>query len=191
MLKTDNISEDYVIPLAHKDRICSIPPIQWRQDLLEEVHDAARQDQQYQSGLRPLSANPDSSDYIKPSKHLTVESTDILHYRGRLYVPKPMICFILESEHDSKVAGHFGQEKTIALVRQNFWSPVIDTDITEYIQVYPDCQRDKSRRHKRYGLLSPIELPYAPWQSIAMDFITDLPRSNGCTELWVVIDRFS
>ena len=24
-----------------------------------------------------------------------------------------------------------------------------------------------------------------------MDFITDLPRSNDCTELWVVIDRFS
>ena len=24
-----------------------------------------------------------------------------------------------------------------------------------------------------------------------MDFITDLPRWNGCTELWVVIDRYS
>ena len=102
-----------------------------------------------------------------------------------------MIPTILESEHDSKVAGHFGQEKTIELVRWNFWWPGMDTDITEYIQVYPDCQWDKSRRHRRYGLLSPLKLPYAPWQSIAMDFITDLPRSNGCTELWVVIDRFS
>ena len=24
-----------------------------------------------------------------------------------------------------------------------------------------------------------------------MDFITDLPRSNNCTELWVVIDRLT
>ena len=24
-----------------------------------------------------------------------------------------------------------------------------------------------------------------------MDFITELPRSNGCTELWVVVDQFS
>ena len=102
-----------------------------------------------------------------------------------------MIPTILESEHDSKVAGHFGQEKTIELVRRNFWWPGMDTDITEYIQACPDCQRDKSRRHRRYGLLSPLELPHAPWQSTAMDFITDLPRSNGCTELWVVIDRFS
>ena len=120
-----------------------------------------------------------------------MESNDILHYRGRLYVPKQMIPTILESEHDSKVAGHFRQEKPIELGRRNFWWPGMDTDITAYIQACPDCQRDKSRRHRKYGLLSSLELPYAPWQSIAIDFITDLPRSNDCTELWVVIDRFS
>ena len=112
-----------------------------------------------------------------------MESNDILHYRGRLYVPKQMILTILESEHDSKVAGHFGQEKTIQLVRRNFWWPGMDTYITAYIQACPDCQRDKSRRHRRYGLLSPLELPYTPWQSITVDFITDLPRSNDCTEV--------
>jgi len=36
-----------------------------------------------------------------------------------------------------------------------------------------------------------LELPYAPWQSIAMDFITDLPPSEGRDQLWVVIDRFT
>jgi hypothetical protein len=39
-------------------------------------------------------------------------------------------------------------------------------------------------------LLSPLELPYAPWTSIAMDFITDLPLSEDCDQLWVIIDRF-
>ena len=101
-----------------------------------------------------------------------------------------MIPTILESEHDSKVAGHFGQEKTIELVRRNIWWPEMDTDIMKYVQACPDCQGDKSRHHRRYGLLSPLELPYAPWQSLAMDVTTELPRSNGCTELWVVVDRF-
>ena len=67
----------------------------------------------------------------------------------------------------------------------------MDSHIEKYIQACPDCQRDKFRGHRRYGLLFPLELPYDPWQSIAMDFITDLPRSNNCTELWVGIDRFS
>ena len=137
------------------------------------------------------SINPGDSDYIKPSANLTVENGDLLHYRGRLYIPKSIIETILESEHDSKVAGHFGQDKTIELVRWNFWWPRMDFHIKKYIQACPACQRDKTRRHRRYGLLSPLELPYAPWQSIALDFITDLPRSNNCTELWVVIDRFS
>ena len=48
-----------------------------------------------------------------------------------------------------------------------------------------------SQRYRRYGLLFPVVLPYAPWQSITIDFITDLSQSNNCTELWVVIDRFS
>ena len=102
-----------------------------------------------------------------------------------------MMPTILASEHDSKVAGHFGQDKTIELVWQNFWWPGMDSDIEKYIQACPDCQRDKSRRHKRYGLLFPLALPFTPWQWITMDFITNLSRSNNCTELWVVIDRFS
>ena len=192
--KQDHISEepsDYIIPLAHKDRICAIPPIQWRKDFLEEVRSAAHLDEQYKSGLRSLSANPSSSDCIKLSEYLTVEDGNILHFRGRLYVPKTMIPTILESEHDSKVAGHFVQDKTIELIWRNFWWPGMDSDIEKYIQACPDCERDKSRHHRRYVLFSPLQLPYTPWQSIAMDFITDLPQSNNCTELWVVIDRFS
>jgi hypothetical protein len=40
-------------------------------------------------------------------------------------------------------------------------------------------------------LLSLLELPYAPWISIAMDFITDLPLSEDCDQLWVIVDRFT
>ena len=67
----------------------------------------------------------------------------------------------------------------------------MNSDIIEYVRSCLECQQDKSRRHHQYGLLSPLELPQAPWQSIAMDFITDLPQSMSCTELWVVVDRFS
>ena len=160
-------------------------------DFLEEVRSAAHSDKQYKSGLRSLSANPSDSDHIKPSKHLTMENGDILQYRGRLYIPKLMINTTLESEHDSKVTGHFRKDKTIELVSRNFWWPGMDSDIEGYIQACPDCQRDKPRRHRKYGLLSPLEHPYAPLQSIAMDFITDLPQSKNCTELLVVNDRFS
>jgi hypothetical protein len=67
----------------------------------------------------------------------------------------------------------------------------MDEDFIKYIQACVECQRNKSARHKSYGLLQPLELAYAPWQSIAMAFITDLPLSDGCDQLWVVIDRYT
>jgi hypothetical protein len=39
-------------------------------------------------------------------------------------------------------------------------------------------------------LLSPSELLYALWISIAIDFITDLPLSKDYDQLWVIINRF-
>ena len=192
ILKPENITpyDEHTTHLVSGARVCSLPPIQWNEEFLEEVRKAASLDEQYQSGLRSLSADPGSSDYIQPSEHLTMEN-DILHYKARLYIPRQLVPSILQSEHDSQIAGHFGMDKTTELIRRNFWWPSMIKEIEEYVKSCPDCQKNKAKRHKQYGLLSPLELPYAPWQSIAMDFITDLPLSNGCTELWVVIDRFT
>jgi hypothetical protein len=110
-----------------------------------------------------------------------------------LWIPdnKDLIQKILESEHDTKVAGHMGQDKTIELIRRNFWWPKMDERIIDYVRSCTECQRNKVAHHQPYGLLHPLEHPYAPWQSLSMDFITDLPESESCDQLWVIIDRFT
>jgi hypothetical protein len=116
-----------------------------------------------------------------------------VYRKGMLWIPdnKNLIRQILESEHNTKVAGHMGQDKTIELIRRNFWWPKMDDEIIDFVRSCLQCQKNKAARHQPYGLLTPMELPYAPWQSIAMDFITDLPLSEQCDQLWVVIDRFT
>jgi hypothetical protein len=98
---------------------------------------------------------------------------------------------ILNTKYNSLVARYFGQDKTIELIGCNFWWPKIDQEIIEYIRSCLECQKDKVICHKPYGLLSLLELPDAPWISIAMDFITDLPLSEDYDQLWVIIDRFT
>jgi hypothetical protein len=115
----------------------------------------------------------------------------LLYRKGLLWVPENARNAILHTEHNRPVAGHFGQDKTIELTRWNFWWPKMDQEIIEYVRSCLECQKDKATRHKPYGLLSPLELPYAPWTSIAMDFITDLPLSEDCDQLWVIVDRFT
>ena len=46
-------------------------------------------------------------------------------------------------------------------------------------------------RHHEYGLLQPLEVPYAPWSFISMDFIVGLPTVHGYNQIWTVVDRFS
>src|SRR5207302_6960566 len=91
--------------------------------------------------------------------------------------------------HDSRLAGHFGTYKTIGRIRANFYWPKMDDYITEYVRTCDTCQRSKTARHKRFGLLSPIEVPLRPWKSISMDFIIGLPESVGYTTNWVNVYR--
>jgi hypothetical protein len=99
-----------------------------------------------------------------------------------------MIC---EVEHDSKVASHMGQDKTIEIIKGNFFCPGIDKYIQDFVRNCESCQCSKVRRHACYGLLSQLELAYALWQSFSMDFIVYLPKSNGNTQIWVIVDRFT
>ena len=52
------------------------------------------------------------------------------------------------------------------------------------------CQCNKTARHKKYGPLKPLEIPYRPWEHISMNFITELPSVSGYDQIWIIIDRF-
>jgi len=67
----------------------------------------------------------------------------------------------------------------------------MDEHITECVRSCNVCQRNKVIRHKKYGLLEPLEVPMRPWTEISMDFIVGLPKSEGYTKIWVIVDRFS
>jgi len=67
----------------------------------------------------------------------------------------------------------------------------MDENITEYVRSSDVCQRNKVIRHKTFGLLDPLEVPMRPWTAISMDFIVGLPKSDGYTKIWVIVDRCS
>jgi hypothetical protein len=64
-------------------------------------------------------------------------------------------------------------------------------DIELYVKTCLVCQQDKVKQHQPSGLLEPLPIPEKPWESVSMDFITCLPKSDGCTNIMVVVDCFS
>jgi len=123
-------------------------------------------------------------------KNFTI-TDDLLCWKNRIYVPEGIRQRIIQSEHDSKMAGHFGTVRTLELLSNNFYWVNMDRDIRKYCSKCDICHRTKALRHAKHGLLHPLELACKPWTHISTDFITDLPESEGATIILVVVDRFT
>ena len=116
-----------------------------------------------------------------------------LLYRDRRWVPnsEPLRTGIIHAIHTAKALGHPGRNITYqAIAREYFW-PSMSNSIRQYIRNCSVCGRSKPWRDGLQGLLRPLPIPERIWKEVSIDFITDLPASEGCTNLMVVTDRLS
>ena len=106
-------------------------------------------------------------------------------------VPPEYRLEVLRQCHDSKVAGHWGKHRTQELVSRNFIWDNWKEDVASYVAGCIRCQKAKSDRHSRQTKLIPMPTGVLPWQEIAMDFIGELPESEGYNAILVITDRFT
>ena len=66
-------------------------------------------------------------------------------------------------------------------------------DVLQHIRHCPMCQKNKSNTNqKSAGLLQPLQIPGRRFESISVDFITELPPTKqGNTKIVVFVDRLS
>jgi len=150
----------------------------------ERIKENAMLDEKYRDLCKQISSGKNVD------KNFTI-SNDLLFWNNRVYVPEGLRQRVMQSEHDSKVAGHFGRERTLELLSRNFYWTNMERDVRKHCSECDNCQRTKAPRHAKHGLLHPLELACKPWTHISTDFITDLPESEGATILLVVVDRFT
>jgi hypothetical protein len=76
-------------------------------------------------------------------------------------------------------------------MERSYWWPQMCKDIKDYIQGCTDCQRHKVNNRPTKVLLRPIyPKPEAmPFETIALDFITKLPVSQGYDSILMVTDH--
>ena len=56
---------------------------------------------------------------------------------------------------------------------------------------YETCIRNKPIRHPPYGKMQSANAPLRPWQWITIDFITQLPESEGFNSIQVITDQLT
>jgi transposase InsO family protein len=74
---------------------------------------------------------------------------------------------------------------------RHYWWPKICQDVHDYVKGCADCQRNKINTHPIRAPLQPIyPKPEAlPFETIALDFITKLPESEGSDSILTVVDH--
>jgi hypothetical protein len=132
---------------------------------------------------------------IDPDKDkYKLQPSGLRYYDDKIYVPDhgSLRQEILREHHDSMTAGHFGQARTLELVRRHFFWPTLTKDINQYVASCEECQRNKPSRQRPAGHLQPIPIPSKKWDVVTMDFITQLPSTkNKHDAIFVVVDKFT
>ncbi|MBW0557420.1 hypothetical protein O181_097135 [Austropuccinia psidii MF-1] len=156
-------------------------------NLIESIWKKLWHNSQYRSILEELGKGKSIQDYSLDS------SSQLLLFKDRVVVPNDCTIqlSILQKRHDSPLAGHPCQEKTLKLVKGDFhWSRMTQF-INDYFSSCQQCSRNKNIHHKKFGILKPFPIPNGPWNFLSIDFITQLPLSNSFDSILVIVDRFS
>ena len=121
---------------------------------------------------------------------------DTVRHIRRLYVPsRQQQKELLLMAHD--VQTHHGIDRTLDKLDQFYWKGMAKS-VRDYVLYCPECLRNKTHRHKQYGLLKPVQTPDLPFKTVTLDFITNLPKCASILapgdvfdKLLTVTDKFS
>jgi Integrase zinc binding domain/RNase H-like domain found in reverse transcriptase len=93
--------------------------------------------------------------------------------------------------HDHRLAGHPGISKTLDLLTQDYWWPTVKDFVTSYVKGCATCQSSKANTIRPKAPPFPIApvTEAMPFETVAMDLITDLPTSEGFNAIFTITDH--
>ncbi|CAJ2506472.1 Uu.00g006020.m01.CDS01 [Anthostomella pinea] len=104
------------------------------------------------------------------------EKQNLGQKEGLLVVPettmdgKIFLCTALIREaHEPKAFAHAGQNKTLQLLKKEYYWQGRNSNIKRYIKNCRDCQRNKTRYDKTPRLLHPLPIPKRVWEHVVVD----------------------
>ncbi len=107
---------------------------------------------------------------------------------NRLFVVPELRSQVVHWTHTTQITCHPGIKRTLFMIRQRFWWPSIEKEVTEYISACPVCAANKTSHQNLSRQLRPLPVPHRPWSDISLDFVTGLPPSEGNTTVLMVVD---
>ena len=163
-------------------------------DEAKEIEDGYKEDRELWHIINRLQTAGDDDSFR--DKYFWDEENSRLYLidssPARLCIPKgPIRLKLLQENHDCISAGHPGRDRTFWNLSKHFYWPGMGSSVKDFVRTCDSCQRHKCAR-TRSGLLQPLPIPKTPWESISMDLIMGLPRTEReCDAVFTFVDRLT
>ena len=159
-------------------------------NLLQRILEEQKEDVKLKKIIKELeeSGGRNNSGY-----HLADDRTLLLNGRITVPVEKELREEILRTAHHSVFSIHPGSTKMYQDIRRYYHWPGIKRSVAKWVAQCKTCQQIKADHQVPGGLFQSLPIPEWKWESVAMDFVTGLPRApgRGNDTIWVVVDRLT
>ncbi|KAF8747934.1 hypothetical protein RHS01_11152 [Rhizoctonia solani] len=130
-------------------------------EIVTEIRSKLREDPSLEPIIQFLTEDADNAPpSIRKAYRDYDWEEDLLWYQGKLVVPdsEALKERLLREFHDSPLAGHPGQQRTLELLSRNYWWPGMKSSAKEWVECCPTCQANR-RAHNPAIALKPLEVP--------------------------------
>ncbi|QRW02596.1 Retrovirus-related Pol polyprotein from transposon [Ceratobasidium sp. AG-Ba] len=161
---------------------------------VKRFYNAYMNDPHFADVLRKLQGEYDPMN--PPYKQYRIGENGLVYFcrddNYKLCVPKDLQKEVVAEIHDTLQEGaHAGYHRTYNKVASTYYWPKMVHVIKEYVRTCDICQKAKPKRHGQRGFLKSIPIPSQPFEVVTMDFIMDLPPSNGYNAILTIVDKLT
>ena len=126
----------------HENQLYMAAYSSYETDLEKKIKAAAEKDEKYQELMQKIYEGSESNEdnRFKSSKN------GLLLCKNRLYVPNSteLKVVIFDEVHKKPYSGHPGYQKTVTMLRKNFYWPKMKGEVAEYLARCLECQLVKA-----------------------------------------------
>jgi hypothetical protein len=117
--------------------IASTEQVELSTNVLELIREAGKRDADWEATMEAALKRQNGDSGANVAEEFEAKD-DLLFYENRWVIPNDSALRLrmLNKNHDSKVAGHFGQFKTAEQMKQNFYWSKMDDNVRDYV---PSC----------------------------------------------------
>ncbi|TLY45891.1 MAG: DDE-type integrase/transposase/recombinase, partial [Gammaproteobacteria bacterium] len=154
-----------------------------------ELKDHQMQDKEIQEIVESVKNKTAKENYYIRNGILMYKSND--QCKGRIYLPKALVPMLFHYNHNSLIAGHLGQRRTVAKVCEKFYRPSLVTEIKDLVRKCELCKLAKPPQKYYHG---PLVSNHAQriYERVYVDLMGPLTRSRqGYQYILIVMDDLS